>query len=121
MPLFVKNVRRLTMHGQEIASLLPRALGDGFYKPATVQARSGDEVMGGRPAQIRDDEGGAVPSEAGDAMDAAGVESLHPAHRWQDRREAASQPRCPRTRRTQEPEVMNTTPACAFALNRRPA
>jgi hypothetical protein len=35
------------MYGQEIASLLPRALGDGFYKTATVQARSGDEVMGG--------------------------------------------------------------------------
>jgi hypothetical protein len=58
------------MHGQEIASLLPRELGDVFYKTATVQARSGDEVMGGRPAQVRDDEGGAGAGAASDAVDA---------------------------------------------------
>ena len=47
-PLFVKNVPRLTMHGDEIASkLVPRELGDVFNKTATTQARSGDEGIGG--------------------------------------------------------------------------
>jgi hypothetical protein len=46
-PLFVKNVPHLTMHRRKIASLLPRELGEVSYKTATVQARSGDEVMAG--------------------------------------------------------------------------
>jgi hypothetical protein len=44
-PLFVKNAPCLTIYEHERASLLPRELGDVFYKTATVQACSGDVVM----------------------------------------------------------------------------
>jgi len=46
MPLFVKNVPHMTMHGHERASLLAREPHDLFYKTGTDQVRSGDWVTG---------------------------------------------------------------------------
>jgi hypothetical protein len=42
MPLFVKNVPYLTMHGHERASVLARDPRDLFYNTGTDQVRSGD-------------------------------------------------------------------------------
>jgi hypothetical protein len=42
MPLFVKNVPLMTMHGHKRASLLAREPHDLFYKTGTDQVRSGD-------------------------------------------------------------------------------
>jgi hypothetical protein len=50
-PLFVKSVRRLTRHRQEIASLWPRELGDVVSKTPTTQACSGYWVMGEHDAR----------------------------------------------------------------------
>jgi hypothetical protein len=48
------------------------------------------------------DKGGAPHSEAGDAVDAGGVDGPGQGHLGEDRRQAPGQPRCPRPRRPQE-------------------
>jgi hypothetical protein len=62
------------------------------------------------------DHGRAPTGEAGDARDAGHVEGFGHAHRRQDGRQAARQPRCPRARRTQEKDVGVRMPASRSAL-----
>jgi hypothetical protein len=71
-PLIVKNVLRLTMHGHEIASLLPGDLDDGVYKTAADQPHIRHRVMEGATRAGRN-QGHAVAGEAGDAVDACGL------------------------------------------------
>jgi hypothetical protein len=95
----VVGQRHLTRHGD----LAP-----------TDQPHIGNGMVGGATRPGGDD-GGAPPGEAGDAVDAGGVEGLGQGHVGEDRRQAAGQPRLPRPGRPQE-QIMVRTPASPSAL-----
>jgi hypothetical protein len=56
------------------------------------------------------DHGGAPAGQAGDRMNARGLEGLGQGQRRQDGSEAARQRGVPRARRTQQEDVMGSTP-----------
>jgi hypothetical protein len=62
--------------------------------PPPIQA-GGDRVLAGSEG-LGIDDGGAPPGEAGDAVDAGGLEGLGQGHVGEDRGQAPGQPRCPR-------------------------
>ena len=88
----------------------PRHLARHGYMAPTDQPHIGNGMVGGakRPGG---DEGGAPPGEAGDAVDAGGVDGLGQGHIGEDRRQAAGQPRCPRPGRPQEQDGGGRMPA----------
>ncbi len=75
---------------------------------AADQPHIRDGVVRG-PERARGDEGGAPTGEAGDAMDAGGLQGFCQAHRRQDGGEAPSQPRPARPLGAQKQEMIVRT------------
>jgi hypothetical protein len=97
---------------EQDAVVRPRHLPRPQPLPPADPADNRDRVVWGatRPGG---DTGGLAACQAGDAVDAGGVEGFGQAHRRQDGDEAAGQPRLPHPRWRQE-EVMVSTPAYAL-------
>jgi hypothetical protein len=90
----------------------PRHLCRQRHLTAADQPHIRNRMMGGA-TRLRGHKGRAPAGQAGNAMDARGVDRLGQSHLRQDRREAARQPRGPRPRGTQQEDVMVKTPASA--------
>src|SRR5262245_26029444 len=95
---------------KEHAVVGPRHLARQGHVAATDPPRVGNRLMRGAERSGRD-QGGAIAGEAGDAVEAGGLNGLGEGHRREDGGEPAGQPRLPRPRRAQEENVVGTTPA----------
>jgi hypothetical protein len=115
-------LRRLTQHFQDVAAELwqfiqqenplvrQRHVARQRHLATPDQPHIGDRVVRGA-TRPRGDHGGALAGEAGDAVEAGGLEGFGEAHRGQDGGEPARQPRRPHPRWTEEEDMMVTTPA----------
>ena len=97
---------------EQDAVVRPRHLPRPQPLPPADQPHTRNRVVR-RTTRARGHQGGAGAGEAGDAVDAGGVEGFGQAHRRQDGDEAAGQPRLPFPKWRQE-EVMVSTPAYAL-------
>jgi hypothetical protein len=89
--------------------MVSSAVSNGFAITTIAHAHS--EAVAEATARWPGGNDGRAPvGEAGDAREAGGVGGVGHAHRREDGRKAARQPRCPRPRRTQQEDVGVRTP-----------
>ena len=86
---------------EEHAVVRQRHLARPGEVPAAEQPHVRDRLMGGATRAGRD-QGCAGAREAGDAVEARGLDGVSEDHRWQDGPEGAGQYRLPRSRRAQQ-------------------